>query len=166
MKLLKILFFILMFLLSMSCYAAYTEQYNALVIGIIDGDTVKVLKSDKSQVKIRLENIDAPEKGQAYSNQSKQFLSKLIYKKNVYISVSAIDPYGRYIATIYLDDINVNKEMVKAGYAWAYRYFLNDNEYITLENQAKSSKLGLWKDNKPIEPYLFRKNNIKSNQYY
>lgn len=127
------------------------------VIQVIDGDTITLLTSDKKQHRIRLAEIDAPEKGQAYASVARKALNSFIYRKEVNVLVSSLDRYNRAIGTVYLDNVNINKLMVKNGFAWAYRYFIKDHEYISLENYAKEHKLGLWKAPNPVEPYLFRK---------
>ena len=50
------------------------KVWNGMVVGISDGDTITVLHDGKGE-KIRLYGIDTPEKGQAFGNRAKQFLS-------------------------------------------------------------------------------------------
>jgi micrococcal nuclease len=71
----------------------------APVIGISDGDTLTVLE-DNRQVKIRLANIDAPEKAQAFGQRSKESLSDLCYRKDAAYQVQDIDRYGRTVAVV------------------------------------------------------------------
>lgn len=127
------------------------------VIGVMDGDTIKILTSNKKQYKIRLSNIDAPEKRQAYGNKSKWFLSDLIYRKNVTVQYSKRDRYGRVIGRVYLGNMDINKEMVQNGYAWVYRRYSKDTTLIRLEDYARSNQVGLWKDSNPIYPSTFRR---------
>ncbi len=51
------------------------------VVGIHDGDTITVLDADRTQHKIWLVGIDAPELGQAFGTRSKQNLSKWVYNR-------------------------------------------------------------------------------------
>lgn len=44
---------------------------TGVVVGVADGDTVTVLAEDKTQHKIRLAGIDAPEKGQPFGQKAK-----------------------------------------------------------------------------------------------
>lgn len=53
-------------------------------------------------------------------------------------------------------DIDVNAEQVKNGYAWAYRKY--SNAYTHLEIKARAEKRSLWKQNNPVKPSEFRKN--------
>jgi len=66
------------------------------------------------------------------------------------------DKYKRYIAVCYLEDININQELVKSGWAIAYKYYSKD--YIKDEKIAKDNKNGIWQG-EFIEPYIYRKNN-------
>lgn len=110
------------------------------VIGITDGDTMEMLIEGKSY-KIRLAHIDAPEKKQAYGTKAKQYLSDLCYGKTATMTVTDVDQYGRNVAVVVLKDgSNVNKEMVKSGFAWWYYKYSNDRSYEKLEIEARNAK--------------------------
>jgi endonuclease YncB( thermonuclease family) len=127
------------------CSAAISaETLSGRVVGISDGDTFTLLTSDKTQVKIRVAEIDAPESGQPYGNKSKQALSSLIYGKDVTVTVQTTDQYGRTVGRPYVDDLDVSAEMVRAGAAWAYRQYLRDDNLLILEAEARDAKRGLW----------------------
>ena len=131
-----------------------------LVIGIMDGDTIKVLSEDKKPIKIRLASIDAPEKNQPYGQKSKQMLSDFIAGKKVTLDCPTKDRYKRLICTVYLPSkIDVNRAMVANGGAWVYRQYYKGNEYLKLEQEAKTYQLGLWKTSeyKAIEPWEWRR---------
>lgn len=140
--------------------SANSEQFiTAKVINVADGDTITVLTSNNEPVKVRLQNIDAPEKKQEYGNQALKFTKNLLHGKIVDLKISGQDKYKRKIAEVFIGDVNINKEIVKHGWAWAYRDYLKDKSYIQLEQQAKNAKLGLWAGNNPIEPSRWRKLN-------
>ena len=127
---------------------------------IVDGDTIHI-----GQKKIRLHGIDAPEneQGCTYQNknwncglESKKFLLNLTANKTISCESSGKDKYKRYIAICFIDNLNINKIMVKTGWAIAYRYYSTD--YINEENFAQKNKLGIWRGEFE-EPYIFRKKN-------
>lgn len=60
------------------------------VIGIADGDTLTLLV-DNRPLKVRLANVDAPEKAQAFGNRSRQSLSDLCFGKNAAYKTQDID---------------------------------------------------------------------------
>jgi endonuclease YncB( thermonuclease family) len=134
----------------------YSEEIIGKVVGISDGDTIKLVSNNK-QIKVRLFGIDAPERDQEFGTKSKEFLSSLVFKKEIKLITKSKDQYGRTLGTIYLDDKNINLEMVKNGYAWVYRKFNKDSEFMNSEAEAKEKKLGLWVDKEPTPPWLFRK---------
>lgn len=127
------------------------------VIGVTDGDTMEMLIEGKTY-KIRLAHIDAPEKKQAFGAKAKQHLSDLCYGKNATMAVTDIDRYNRNVAVVTLKDgTNVNKEMVKAGFAWWYYDYSKDVTYQKLEKEARNAKRGLWADKNPVAPWKWRK---------
>lgn len=157
----KILIFkilLLIFFYTTSCFSdpIKIEGYAK----IIDGDTININKK-----KIRLHGIDAPESKQKCFFDKKKwdcgknstlYLRKLISKKIVTCNVNGKDKYNRFIAVCFVDKNNINRMIVKNGWAIAYRYYSKD--YINEEFLAKINKLGIWKGSFE-EPYYFRKKN-------
>ena len=93
------------------------------VVKVSDGDTITILTSDKTQYKIRLNDIDAPEKKQAFGNKSKDNLAKYIAGKTVKVEYKSTDKYKRILGTIYYNNIDINLQQVKDGYAWVYKKY-------------------------------------------
>ena len=126
---------------------------------ITDGDTIKIFNKP-----IRLHGIDAPETEQICIKNFKKYscgkeatiaLIKKINEKKVVCKVQdKLDRYKRYIGVCYIGIVNLNKWMVRNGYATAYRRYSKD--YIEDENYAKKNKLGLWSGNF-IYPEKWRK---------
>ncbi len=112
------------------------------------------------QTKIRLYGIDTPEKGQPYGKAAKKFTSKLTYKKKAKVRQYDKDKYGRTVGGVFVDGINVNEEIIKAGYAWQYQKYCKASfckEWLQLEKKVRKSKIGLWKGADPIPPWKWRK---------
>lgn len=119
-----------------------TQELQGKVVKVIDGDTIRVLDSAKQEYKIRLYGIDAPEKKQAFGNKAREYLASLIAGKEVKVLVKDKDRYQRNIGLVELNGMDINKEMVKNGYAHAYTEYSED--YISEEADARAFKLGLW----------------------
>jgi len=146
---------------------------EGIVSKVADGDTIHVTDPLGTKVKVRLYGIDAPETeksnkktgriskpGQPYGEEAYQALNSKIYRKQVKLEILAVDRYKRSVGIVYLNGKNINKEMVAEGYAWAYRQYLDrpyKSEFIGLEDQARTKKLGLWKQINPQPPWEFRK---------
>lgn len=113
------------------------------VVGITDGDTVTLLV-DRKQYKIRLAEIDTPERGQPYGSRARQVLSELVFGKDITAKVEDVDRYGRYVARLYQGDIDVNREMVRQGAAWVYRQYATDESLYQVEEEARAAGRGLW----------------------
>ena len=126
------------------------------MVGISDGDTLTLLVANKTQVKARLVEIDAPEKEQAYGMQSKKSLSDLCFRKTAQAAVKGKDKYRRSLVRLYCDGVDANAEQVRRGMAWAFQKYLTDQSIADLEKEAKSKKVGLWADPNPVAPWDFR----------
>ena len=133
------------------------------VVAIADGDTITLLDSTNTQHRIRLQGIDAPESRQAFGEQSKLSLSEMIFGKDVSVSYQKVDQYGRLVGKISLDGKDINLEQVKAGMAWHYKFYEDEqmmedrDAYTKAESEARAARRGLWQDPNPTEPYQFRK---------
>lgn len=105
---------------------ALADELCGRVVAVADGDTITVLDEAKQQHKIRLNGIDAPEKNQDFGQASKQHLSDLVFGKDVVVSWSKIDKYGRIVGTVLIGSTNANLEQLKAGFAWYYCQYESD----------------------------------------
>lgn len=137
-------------------YSLHAEDFSGRVVSVHDGDTIRVLDG-KHQKKVRLFGIDAPESNQAFGKVSENTLKDLIWKKNVRVEFKEKDQYGRMVGVIYLENQNINLEMVKRGMAWVYRTYNKESVYLEAEEIAKKSGIGLWKDKNPTPPWRFRR---------
>jgi endonuclease YncB( thermonuclease family)/methylphosphotriester-DNA--protein-cysteine methyltransferase len=128
------------------------------VIRVSDGDTIAVLDKDNKQHKIRFQGIDAPESKQAFGQASKENLSKMVFGKQVTVIWEKVDKYGRTVGKVLLDGKDVNIEQVKAGLAWHYKKYAEEQPpedritYAKAEEEARAAKLGLWQDPNPTPP--------------
>ncbi len=140
----------------------YSQSITGKVVGITDGDTFKLLTQDSTLIKVRLANIDCPEKKQPYSASAKQFVSDAIFNKTVTIQVLNKDRYRRSIANVsYNDSLNLSYQLVKNGLAWHYVKYSKDSLLQGFENSARDRKIGLWKEKNPIPPWQWRANKKK-----
>lgn len=89
------------------------------MVAVHDGDTITVLV-EKTQTKIRLAGIDAPELKQDFGNVAKRTLSELVFGRNVRVVDKGKDRYGRTIGDVYEGEKRVNLILVEKGMAWVY----------------------------------------------
>ncbi len=67
------------------------------------------------------------------------------------------DYYGRIIGRVYVENLDVNAEMVRQGYAWVYRKYAKDKALYRLEEEAQAARKGLWASDHPIPPWEWRR---------
>ena len=126
-------------------------------IRVIDGDTIRAEVEGKER-KIRLKDIDAPEMNQPSGVQSRNFLIRLLDKKDITVVFQGKGSYGRPLGQIYANDENVNVLMIKSGFAWVYDRYVKDSSFLyKYQDQAKAENLGLWQAENPIAPWMWRK---------
>jgi endonuclease YncB( thermonuclease family) len=108
---------------------AYAQTYQGKVVGVSDGDTLIVLTPEKQQIKVRLADIDAPEKRQPFGQRAKQSLSDLVYGKQVMVKQETKDRYGRVVGRMYAGSLDINAEQIRRGMAWVYRKYAKDRAF-------------------------------------
>jgi len=131
-------------------------RFEGKTIAVLDGDTIDVLTQDKQKIRIRLANIDAPEKSQAFGQRSRQNLASMVAGKSVEVIDTGGDQYGRRVGRVLIAGTEVNVEKVRAGYAWVYVRYNHDGRLPALEAAARQEGLGLWVDAHPQAPWLYR----------
>jgi len=152
--------FVLCFLQSGFLFAKTLE---GKVVRVTDGDTITVLDATNTQTKIRLTGIDAPEKKQPFGNKAKEQLSNFVAGRNVTVDYKTKDKYKRVLGKVLVKGQDINLEMLKSGLAWHYKHFEKQQTaedrvlYSDSETTARTNKLGLWVQKKPVAPWDFRK---------
>lgn len=148
------------FLLLPHASSEESVRYQGRVVKVIDGDSITILV-EKQQIKIRLGEIDTPERGQPYWRVSRKALEKLVAGKTITAIQTDIDRYKRIVAHVYIDDLWVNEQMVKDGYAWVYPKYAKSESIYLAEEYAKANKLGIWSlpESERIPPWKWRRMN-------
>jgi endonuclease YncB( thermonuclease family) len=137
----------------------FQQELRGKVIRIVDGDTFEMLLSTRETVNVRLDGIDAPERGMPFATVSKNYLAQLCFGKQVRLDVSKRDRWKRPIAKVYVDgsSAEVGEQMVRAGMAWHFTKYSNSTTLDRAERDARIAKRGLWADPNPVAPWLWRK---------
>ena len=97
---------------------APTGGMQAEVLEVLDGDTVKVRLPSGRTKAIRVAEIDAPEVShdkrgaQSGADEATKQLSDRISGKKISLSGLKGDPYGRFVASISVDGMNVGQDML------------------------------------------------------
>ena len=148
--------------LALACVAVHADTITGRVVGVSDGDTITVLDREKTQHKVRLAGIDAPESKQAFGQASKKHLSDLVYDRDVSLDCGKTDKYKREVCVVMVDGHDANLAQVAAGMAWWYRKYQREQtaqqrtDYEAAETVARGGRVGLWQDGDPEPPWEWR----------
>lgn len=154
------------FFLAASFLIAQAQSFSGTVVGVTDGDTIKVLKAENQryrEIKVRFHGVDAPESKQAFGTKAKQFVSNLVFRKQVRVEQVVIDRYGRLVGRVYYTSTDgkerlLNLDCVKAGMAWWYDHYApNDVSLRDAQEAARRVRIGLWSDPSPVAPWDYRR---------
>jgi len=138
------------------------SMLSGRVIAIADGDTLTLLDASKTQHRIRLDGIDAPESGQPFGNRSTQALSDLVIRKEARASCPKTDRYGRQVCQVKVGGVDVGLEQIRRGMAWHFKRYTTEQSsedrsiYSAAELEARKAKRGLWRDPEPVPPWEWR----------
>lgn len=96
----------------------------ANVVYVVDGDSLDAKLDLGFSVKVkhrfRLSRVDTPERGQPGYDEAKRFMVNTVLDKDVVLDVEKLDKYGRYLAEIYVNGVNVNDLLLSTGLAKPY----------------------------------------------
>ena len=136
------------------------------VIKIVDGDTYDILLEDNKTKRIRMDGIDAPERGMPFYKVSKDYLGLLCFGQMVRLEQTDTDQYGRTVAKTYQQNGDeLGLLMIKAGYAWHFKKYSSDGKLAKAESDARKKKAGLWNDESPVAPWEWRSRRKKGIQH-
>lgn len=122
-----------------------------------DGDTVTCIDEALRPRKIRLVGIDSPELDQPYGRESRDALRRKLGGSRVRVEGDARDQHGRLLGTLWVEDRNINRELVADGWAWVFGGFSPDPDLLDAETAARSARRGLWSDSHPQAPSDWRR---------
>ena len=134
-------------------YAGYT--LTGEVVLVIDGDTFQ-LQSGPVRRQVDLAGIDAPELGQTFGDHARHYLLDMVESQTVRVEVSDTDRFGNILGELFVNQISINKLMLKDGYAWAIRGFWADRNLQGQEQLARDRGIGLWRNEDAIPPWKYR----------
>ncbi|MBL0143816.1 MAG: thermonuclease family protein [Betaproteobacteria bacterium] len=141
------------------------------VVAVADGDTLTLLDDSKTQHRIRLQGIDAPEKGQPYGQRAKENMSRLTFGKPARADCHKKDRYGRQVCIVWVQPpdcpacqltLDIGYAQLTRGLAWHYKTYAREQTaadratYADAEIEARKQRAGLWMDPKPVAPWDWR----------
>lgn len=132
---------------------------SAWVSWVMDGDTLLLVpQGRKEPITVRIDGIDAPETCQPGGDASRDAMIRLALRKTVQVQAFGQDHYGRQVAQVRIDGVDLGAEMVRSGMAWAYRYRVGAGPYGKLQKVAQKEKRGLFAASEAVmAPPVFRK---------
>ncbi len=130
-------------------------------VKIVDGDTFDLLvetPEGKRTVRIRLDGIDCPERGQDFGTVAKDGLGSLLMDKSLRFTPLDTDRYGRVVGDVHTTSGTwVNEALVREGLAWHYVAYSSSARLAAAEKEARAAKAGLWSAPRPVAPWEWRK---------
>lgn len=120
-------------------------QVSGRVVFVIDGDTFDTRLTDGRSIRIRVFGIDAPERGEPFSDVARRRARALLFDKVVQLTVVDIDRYGRTVAKVRVEGEDFAEAMVRGGLARHYRRYSNNPRLDVLEAEARTARRGLWR---------------------
>lgn len=147
-------------------YTLNQEILQGKVIRVLDGDTIEVktlpakIVVYEVPIRVRLINIDAPEKKQPFGRWSTNQLKALLAGQSVTVSYTQTDRYGRIIGRVFTTNgTDASRFMVQSGAAWVYERYNTDKSLPALQREAQEQKRGLWAAPNPVPPWEWRHKN-------
>lgn len=136
--------------LALCLIPAMACAFEGKVVGVSDGDTIKVLTKNNEQVRVRLYGVDCPESKQAFGTKAKRFMSGAVFGKHVNVDVMDTDRYGRTVGIVTTENGTViNRELLASGLAWVYHAYCHEpfcDEWGDIEYAARQAGTGLWSE--------------------
>lgn len=146
-----------LFLLFAWAGVGHAGEIQGRVVEILDGDTLTLLDDANRQHRIRLAQIDAPEQDQAFGRRARDHLAALAFGRRIQVEVVDTEVYGRIVGILWEGGRDLNKEMVRSGYAWVYTRYARDPKLRVVEDEARRNARGLWAGQNPIPPWEYRR---------
>lgn len=140
--------------------------WRAKVERVIDGDSLQV-RHQGVQKEIRLIGVDTPEYTQPWGKAATYFVMNVCLDQEVTLEVYGQDKYQRYLVKLYVQENELNHLLVEQGYAWVFPKLTAESRPLKkYEQEAKRQKIGLWQQDNPVAPWVFRRQKKKRKTYH
>ena len=127
------------------------------VVSVVDGNTLEIVSEDNETYKVVLAGIDSPELGQEFGEAAREFLEKVIMDKSIQVQFQGKDRWGNYVGVVYINKgTDLRKALLTNGLAWVVEKGSTE-EFIKLEQKAREQGTGLWKEESPTPPWIYRR---------
>ncbi|RLE27964.1 MAG: hypothetical protein DRJ65_01180 [Acidobacteria bacterium] len=138
---------------------ATATELTAPCVDVIDGDTI-VVEIDGVQVRVDLRAIDAPETGQPFGEQARQFTESKVRGEKVTLQAALHSMDNPMVAQVMIGDLDLARALLKAGLAW-HDTIHDDQEDLVIEHiMARGSKTGLWIESDAMPPWQWREAHV------
>lgn len=152
---------VLLLLCLLAMPVTVSASFQAMVVNVLDGDTLTVLTPQGEQLRIRLYGVDTPEKRQLFGQDARHFTARKVSGRTVEIQEMDRDKYGRIVGIVYhIGKQSLNRELLENGLAWYYGDFCKQDfckEWKRIEQTARKNRVGLWSNKKSMPPWDWRK---------
>jgi endonuclease YncB( thermonuclease family) len=140
-----------------ACIPKNTLVQRGIVSDVIDGDTIYVRLEDGNTYSLRYIGIDSPESNRPYYAEARKANSDLVFQKEVILinDESEVDQYDRLLRYVIVNNVFINLELVKIGFASAENYppdIACADMFSAAEDEAHASQIGMWKVTQTPEP--------------
>ncbi len=126
---------------SLVAYKAILSSTSYTVTRIIDGDTFET----KEKQIVRIDGIQAPEKGLCGFKEATQTLTDIVLNKKVYIKTVYLDAYRRMVARVYLSDgTDLAYTLAKKGAVYVNQKSKSDHILLGLGEEARMANRGIF----------------------
>lgn len=151
--------------LTASCSTTSTTSgltVEGKVTKVHDGDSIHITPAGGKRVVIRFSAIDAPEITQSSGIAAKDYLRARLLGRDATAQCHKTDRYQRNVCDVYVRDQDIGLAMINNGHAWHYKQYQHEQDsnqrkkYSRAENKARESRRGLWREDKPVAPWIFR----------
>jgi micrococcal nuclease len=133
-------------------------EVEGVIVRVVDGDTLRFQPSRHGapELAVRLIGVDAPESCQPWGRQALQALRRAVEGRAGTLRLQGVDVYRRTLAVLWVEGRDINRWLVEAGHAWAWRDRPGVGLYLDAEPGAIAGQRGLHASGDAQPPWTFR----------
>lgn len=117
----------------------------AVCVRVEDGDTLHLRFDGVAKERtVQLAAVTAPEKGEPYAAEAAAFLRGMLEGKEVQVQRVTTDRFGREVCLLRCEEQDVNRAMVRSGWARFHARYAATADFAAEEAEAVAAKRGMW----------------------